>query len=218
LQIVPAAFKTKVDQMRKYRCTGKLSVFAIWILLSFCARAQSSGSSVPANSELQTLTGSINIVPAEKLATGAPTVVRQDLTEAEEQASLDFSVSLKMRNFAELQQRIGNGEIISPEEMTSRFYAATEDYQAVADWLASQGFQVEAAGPASLAVFARGSIAQIERAFGTKFGRVRFAGEEHSSALAPPQLPAAVAARVVGVNGLHRRATGRQRHSSRPVR
>jgi kumamolisin len=72
----------------------------------------------------------------------------------------------------------------------------------VADWLTSQGFTVAPADKYNLSVFASGSVTQIERAFGTKFARITFAGVESSSALIAPSLPAAVAGPVLGINGL----------------
>jgi len=134
--------------------------------------------------------------------TDSPLIVRKLLTESERQAPLDFSVPLKMRNFAELQERVARGEIISAQEMEAKYYPAAADSQAVVDWLVVQGFRTEPLARSNLSVFAHGSIAQVESAFGTRFGRVKFDGNESSSALIPPSLPAILAERVLGVNGL----------------
>jgi hypothetical protein len=40
----------------------------------------------------------------------------------ERQGTIDFSIALKMRNFAELQQRVGMGEIIPLEEMSAKYF------------------------------------------------------------------------------------------------
>ena len=47
-------------------------------------------------------------------------MVRSQLTDAESQETIDFSIALNMRDFAELQQRVGNGEIISLDEMNAK--------------------------------------------------------------------------------------------------
>ncbi len=107
-----------------------------------------------------------------------------------------------MRDFADLQERIGKGEIISLDEMAAKYYPTAADYKTVVDWLTAQGFAVKPADKYNLSVFASGSVAQIERAFGTKFGRVKFAGVEYSSALIAPSLSAAIAGPVLGINGL----------------
>jgi len=129
-------------------------------------------------------------------------VVRTELTQAEIKATVEFSIALKMRDFADLQKRVADGEIISPEVMTARYYPTQAAYRAVADWLISQGFAIKPGNNTNLSVFAGGSVTQIERAFETKFARVTFAGVESSSALTAPSLPALVAGPVLGINGL----------------
>jgi kumamolisin len=129
-------------------------------------------------------------------------VVERQLTPAEHQVTLGFSVALKMHNFAELQERIGKVETISLDEMRARYYPTPADYKVVADWLISQGFIVKPADQCNLSVFASGTVSQIERAFETNFARVTFAGIEASSALSAPSLPAAIGSGVLGINGL----------------
>jgi kumamolisin len=185
------------DWMRRLAATA--------ILLFCCVglHAQSSGPNSAQHSQGTLLTRSMGAIAVETTQpTRFPAVVRKELTESERQAPLNFSISLKMRNFAELQRRIANGEIISPEEMDAKYYPTAADCQMVVDWLAAQGFGIEPRAKCNLSVFAHGSIAQIELAFGTKFGRVKFDGNESSSTLNPPSLPALLAGRVLGVNGL----------------
>src|SRR6516225_3925285 len=150
--------------------------------------------------------GGNRVVFAESLKEIATTpgaaLVRSELAPAEAQTALDFSVALKMHNFAELQNRVAWGEIISLDEIASKYYPTADEYKTVAAWLTSQGFAVKPADKYNLSIFASGTVAQIERAFATKFGRVNFQGVEYTSALAAPSLPAEVAAPVLGINGL----------------
>jgi kumamolisin len=107
-----------------------------------------------------------------------------------------------MRNFAELQSRIAKGETIPLDEIVDKYYPTPAEYDKIAGWLLAQGFVLKPADKYALSVSARGSVAQIESAFQTKFGRVNFAGVESNSALAAPSLPAGVAMPVLGINGL----------------
>jgi kumamolisin len=132
----------------------------------------------------------------------AAALVRSELTETEAKATLEFSVALKMRDFADFEERIGKGEIISFNEMEARYYPTAADYQTVVDWLTSQGFAVKPADKYNLSVFASGSVALVGRAFGTRFGRVSFSGVEYSSALIAPSVSAAIAGPVLAINGL----------------
>jgi len=173
------------------------------IVMAFCVSLHAQ-SSQPGTDRV-TFADSIREVALEVPQTAASSpaiVVRSELTQAEFLEALDFSVALKMRNFAELRERIGEGDLISLDEMAAKYYPTAADYETVAAWLAAQGFAVKPANKYNLSVFASGSVAQIERAFATKFGRVKFSGVEYSSALVAPSLPAAVAAPVLGINGL----------------
>jgi kumamolisin len=131
-----------------------------------------------------------------------PTVMRSELTDAETQATIDFSVALKMRDFVELQQRVGNGENIPLNEMNAKYFPTAAEVTTVRQWLAAQGFEVLPPSQFQLSIFARGTIAQLQRAFAVTFGRVQFAGEEHTSALTAPSLPADIAVPVLSINGL----------------
>jgi kumamolisin len=178
-----------------------LRPLAIAILTLCCASLRAQPAPAGSSSVLSTQSMGAISVKATGLSS-APVIVRSELSESERQASLDFSVPLKMRNLPQLQERIAHGAIISADEMTARYYPTGEDYQTVVDWIVAQGFGVEPQAKFNLSVFAHGSIAQIEHAFGTRFGRVKFAGTETSSALIPPSLPNEIAERVLGVNGL----------------
>jgi kumamolisin len=163
--------------------------------------------------DAQTVPGKFRIIFADsvreilpggpKIASGASaTMVRSALTQAEINATTEFSIPLKMRDFDGLQKRIGEGEIISLDEMAAEYYPTPSDYKLVADWLVVQGFVVKPPDKYNLSVFASGSVAQLEQAFGTKFARITVAGVESSSALTAPSLPATIAGPVLGINGL----------------
>ena len=163
-------------------------------------RAQSTGTRVTfANSVKEPATTTANTV---SIARNTPTVVRSQLTDAETQATIDFSIALKMRNFAEFQQRIAMGEIVPLEEMSAKYFPPSMDVESVRRWLSAQGFEVLPPSQYSLSVFAHGTVTQLQRAFGATFARVQFAGEEHTSAVTAPSLPADVAEPVLSINGL----------------
>ena len=177
----------------------------ILIGLSFSSHAQIPQTAPLAGTDRITLTGSIRAVATAgpQFASGAPaTLLRSELTQAESAATIEFSVALKIRDSTELEERIGKGEIISLDEMAAKYYPTAADHKTVVDWLTAQGFAVKRADKYALSVFASGSVAQIERVFGMKFGRVMFAGVESTSALIAPSLPAVVAGPVLAINGL----------------
>jgi subtilase family serine protease len=81
-----------------------------------------------------------------------------------------------MRNLAELQTLVSKGVTISFEDMAAKYYPTAADCKVVVDWLTAQGFAVKPLNKYNLSVFAAGSVGQSERAFETKFGRIKFAG------------------------------------------
>jgi kumamolisin len=136
------------------------------------------------------------------VAQNVPTVVRSQLTNNELQENIRFSIALKMRNFAELQDRVSMHELIPLDEIRDKYFPAPSDVANVRQWLISQGFQVEPPVPYEFSVFASGSVAQLQRVFGSTFARVQFRGEEHTSAITAPSLPANIASAVLSINGL----------------
>ena len=135
-------------------------------------------------------------------AQGAATLVRSELSQAESETTMEFSVALKMRDFAALKERIARNEVISADEMAAKYLPTAADYANVAKWLATQGFSVKPATLDRLSIFASGTVAQLQQVLGTKFGRVNMAGAEYTSALTPPSLPGEIAPSVLGINGL----------------
>jgi kumamolisin len=162
------------------------------------SQAQSAPTRITFANSVKTVTAPANAAVNQNV----PTVVRRQLTDAEIQETIDFSIALKLRNLIELQERIGMGEIIALDEMAVKYFPASADLDNVRRWLIAQGFEVPPAVPHEVSVFARGTVAQLQRAFGVAFARVQFHGEEHTSAVTAPSLPADVAEPVLSVNGL----------------
>jgi len=153
---------------------------------------------------------SIREVPAATVTTGfqpnlvgaaGPSVTRTNLLRAELDATMPFNVSLKMRNFAELEARVARGEVIDPAEMAARYWPLPEDYAAAVDWLRQQGFAISLDSGGSV-IFASGTVAQVRDAFQVSMARVTSAGEEFTSAISAPSVPVELAPALVGINGL----------------
>jgi kumamolisin len=162
-----------------------------------------AGSLLSARADV--LTDSVRPVeqaPAGPLNPHKPYVTRMALKAEETAAPLVFEVALKMRNFAELQARIGRGERISGAEMAARYEPLASDYEAVAAWVRSQGFVITRRDSHHMVVFARGKVSQIQGALHVSFARVTLEGQEYTSAITAPTLPAALSPALLGINGL----------------
>jgi kumamolisin len=145
-----------------------------------------------------------------------PYVTRSTLTSDEVAAPMDFEVALKMRNFAELQARVARGEQIPLQEMQAKYDPLASDEQAVADWLTSQGFTITRRDANHLAVFARGTVSQIQKAMQVSFGKVSYEGKGYTSAVTAPSIPANLSGAVLGINGLQPHIQARKHIIMRP--
>ncbi|HTQ31236.1 MAG TPA: S53 family peptidase [Opitutaceae bacterium] len=129
-------------------------------------------------------------------------IMRWTLTAREQAAPMNFCVTLKMRNFAELQARLGRGEKIPPEDLAANYLPSASDYAAVRDWLVNQGFTLTQQDPNHTAVFAQGTVAQIQNSLYATFAKVGTADGEFTSAITAPSLPVELSAAVLGIDGL----------------
>ncbi|HEX4140003.1 MAG TPA: S53 family peptidase [Candidatus Methylacidiphilales bacterium] len=140
--------------------------------------------------------------PAGQSSPHGAYITRQTLHADETAASLEFEVALKMPNFADLQARVAQGQRIPAQEMAAKYEPSAADYAQVTAWLTAQGFTITRRQDTHLAVFARGTVAQIQSAMQLNFARVSNGSAEFTSAITAPSVPAALAPLLVGVNGL----------------
>ncbi len=168
----------------------RLSAVSLLALFALAGIAASSYS------EDRTVFGSsVNAISAGAMS-------RDAMTAADTAVSMEFMVSLKMRNFDELQARVAKGELISPAEMAEKYYPLAADYQVQVEWLTGQGFTIVSTDSCRLGILARGTVAQVQQALQVNFTKVAARGETFTSATTAPSLPAAVAVPVLGINGL----------------
>jgi len=130
-----------------------------------------------------------------------PTYLKQ-LGEARSTDTFEFQIALKMRNLAELRERIAQGETIAPEEMQEQYYPLGSDESKMVRWLQNQGLQVVKTHPNHLSIEVSGSIAMISRVLGVQFVRVAVDGVTYNAARTAPSLPGELANLIVGINGL----------------
>ena len=129
-------------------------------------------------------------------------IARSTLTAAETAAPITFEVALKMRNFDEMKARVEKGDHISPQELVAKYEPLARDYQAVVDWLTSQGMTITQQDPHHLAVFAQAPVGKVAQAMHANFARVAYRGAEFTSAITAPAAPATITPLLVGINGL----------------
>ena len=179
--------------------------FTPWLAAVLCLLA-AAPALCAADAAIVVSEGSIKPVPqGVKIGPNDPHhayIKRTALQPAEVAEQIRFEVTLKMRNFPELQARVARGEIIPFEEMAEKYYPSQADYLAVAAWMAGQGFQITRQDDNHLAIFATASVDAIQKALRVNFARVSLEGQDYTSAITAPSIPAGVAPLLVGINGL----------------
>ena len=106
---------------------------------------------------------------------------------------------------------------LTPEEYAAQFGASPADIERTATWLTAQGFSVD--GPSRIATRLgfSGTVAQIERAFGTEMHRYTVGGETHFAMSRAPSVPANLADLILGLHGMHDFRAKAPRHEVRPL-
>jgi sugar lactone lactonase YvrE len=122
---------------------------------------------------------------------------------SENAAPMAFEVALRMRNFDELQARIATGEVISVAEKEDKYFPLAQDHDRLVAWLKAHGLEVTRTDDNRMAVFGRGSVDAVAKAFQVTFARVKASdGLEFTSAITAPSVPAEISASIVGIHGL----------------
>src|ERR1017187_4483279 len=161
---------------------------AFAFLLFFGAGTLKLGASDVTTGDRVSFKESIKEVPAGVRA-ARPYRIRENLTAGELAESLDFVVSLRMRNYDELEMRIHSRQFVPANEIEANYLPNRYDYERVRRWLRDQGFTLTLNDPNHVNAFARGTVAQISAALGATFARVSSNDGEFTSAVTAPSLP-----------------------------
>ena len=92
---------------------------------------------------------------------------------------------------------------LTAEEFGQRFGVAQEDVQTITNWLESHGFRINQVYPSRIMIDFSGTAGQLRAAFGTSIHQLDVNGEIHVANVNDPQIPAALAPVVKGINSLN---------------
>jgi kumamolisin len=148
------------------------------------------------------------------VASAAPGLEQAARTGPEDTAKrLSVAVSLNLRDEGELDALLGrisdpaspeHGHYLTPEQFRDRFAPTAQQADTVAEYLRAQGLTASISGN-RLVVDATGTVADIERAFGTTVSRWHDRAENRDFTANDTEvsLPRSVAGLVTGVVGLN---------------
>lgn len=92
---------------------------------------------------------------------------------------------------------------LTPDAFGQQFGPSDTDVQTIAAWLGSHGFQIGAISRGRTVIEFSGTAAQVQQAFHTEIHKFVVNGETHWANISDPQIPAAFAPVITGVNSLH---------------
>jgi hypothetical protein len=118
----------------------------------------------------------------------------------------DATAESALRNLIVAQQdksSPGYHAWLTPAQFGERFGASQADLQKLTGWLASHGFRVNRVGQGAMTIEFGGTAGQVKEAFHTPIHSYVVNGEKHYANASDPQIPAALAPMVAGINTLH---------------
>ena len=92
---------------------------------------------------------------------------------------------------------------LTPDEFGQVFGPADSDVQAVSDWLASEGFQVNRVGSGRTVIEFSGTAGMVRDALHTEIHQYKVNGERRWANASDPEIPAALAPVVAGIASLN---------------
>jgi hypothetical protein len=92
---------------------------------------------------------------------------------------------------------------LTPQQFGEQFGPADADIQTVTNWLESQGFQVNRVANGKMLIEFTGTAGLVRQAFHTEIHKYVVKGDEHYANASDPQIPAALAPVIKGIDTLH---------------
>ena len=146
---------------------------------------------------------SVTPLPAEAGLTKQGLIVNEmEHNHDDEKMTILFSLSIPAQAQTQLEARVARGEIVSPEELTSKYAPQTADTEALKAWLTKEGFHVVQEAPDNTGIYAEANLKQIQDSLQVHMVRVTRNGQTYTAAKDAPSLPAAVGKSVHAILGL----------------
>lgn len=125
---------------------------------------------------------------------------------------LTIRVGMQLRNVAQLQQLVANGQTISRAAFMATYAPTNDQVSAVTSYLQAQGFTGITVEPNNLLVSASGSAAQAAKAFSTSLESYTQNGKNVFANTKPAYVPQSLAGIVIAILGLNTAADDDTKH------
>jgi kumamolisin len=119
-----------------------------------------------------------------------------------EMMTIHFSFSLPAAAQAGLEELVAKGKVVSPGDLAERYAPAAGDIEKLSSWLKAEGFEILPMPNDGASLYARASVAQIEKSLAVKMVRATRDGVTYTAAQDAPSLPIEVGEPVHAIIGL----------------
>ncbi len=119
----------------------------------------------------------------------------------DEKLEIVLALPIPQASQRELEQRVAEGQVIPVQELQTKYGASEADATKLSAWLKNQGFEITRVSPDHTSVYAKATVAQIEKAMEVQFARVTREGRTYTAARTVPSLPEDVGASVKAMAG-----------------
>ncbi len=194
-----------------HRLAAHSTLASVFILVaSFCASAQ--GTRVPARitqavdpQTLVTLHGNVHPLARSQYDQGlAPDSLSMPRMLLVLRRSADQETALRQLLVdQQVKSRPNFHQWLTPPQFGQQFGPSDADIQVVTDWLTSQGLQVNRVANGRTVIEFSGTAGLVRQAFHTEIHQYVVNGEAHWANATDPQIPAALAPVVAGINSLN---------------
>jgi len=128
------------------------------------------------------------------------TATRPD--HGDEKMEVSFSLAIPKNAQDELEAKVAAGQVVSPDELNAKYSVPQVEVDPLVNWLKNAGYEVTHISHDRTSVFARATVAQIEKSLGVNMVRVTKDGLTYTAARNAPSLPDDIATSVHAIGGL----------------
>jgi subtilase family serine protease len=184
-----------------------LPALAIWASLTIPAQAAVQNR-IASTVEDETRTPLQHTIPAKVLASSdlGPAPANRSLSSITLRFNMTAAQQADLSQLLVDQQNPSSPNYhqwLTPEQFAARFGLSTADLAKVSTWLTNQGFTITGTARSATFITFTGTVAQVEKAFGTSIHSLSLDGEDHIANITDPTLPSAIAGVVTTITGLN---------------
>lgn len=179
------------------RVSGICAIFQVALLVSGTSATQAQPST-PAPPR-KVFANSVTPLPLQR---GLNVAAATAANHKDDRMQILFSLPIPAEARAKLAAKIAQGEVVPAQELARDYGASQADVDKLVRWLKEEGFEVTSIAPNRTSVYARGTVAQIEKSLQVRMTRVTLEGFGYNAASTAPSLPVDVGEGVHAIVGL----------------